>query len=145
MKTVSSQLKKSFLFLFVLCSLFSSSFAQKNFAIKSNWSANPFHQSALIENKGQFDGLDGLKNSEIEYAVQNDGVEIYFTRTGFTYKHNEYIIPKEEEHESKNKSGKEEEDEKKVPSVPHYVYVQFENANAANTESVIESDRITTY
>ena len=114
--------------------------------LKSNWSANPFHQSALIENRGQFDGLDGIKNSAIEYAVQNDGVEIYFTQTGFTYKHNEYIVPKEEEHEAKNKSAKEEEDEKKVPCIPHYVHVQFENANTANMESGIESDSgITTY
>src|SRR5437879_2899931 len=100
MKIASSPLKKSilpaqvfcFFFLFILSlpkDSFSQNNASKNFAIKSDWSANPFHQNAFIENKGQFDDQDGIKNSEIIFGIQNDGVEIYFTPKGLTYKHNE--------------------------------------------------------
>src|SRR3954469_20166405 len=57
------------------------------------WTVNPFDQRVFIENKGQFDGMDG----NIRFAINNMGEEVYFTPSGLTYRHNELRDLTEEE------------------------------------------------
>ncbi len=52
---------------------------------KSNWSVNWSYPKVFIENKGQFDGRDKLKDSEIIYGIDQSSVQIFFTKQGLTY------------------------------------------------------------
>ncbi|MBI4930067.1 MAG: gliding motility-associated C-terminal domain-containing protein [Bacteroidetes bacterium] len=81
-----------------------------------NWQTKPFEQKVFIENKGQFDGMNNLKNSHIKYAVVNEGVAIYFTNTGLTYRHDEY----EKQNEGEEEAAK---------LISHFVQMEWEGAN----------------
>jgi gliding motility-associated-like protein len=52
---------------------------------QGGWQRAPFHQEVFIENKGQFDGMDGEDESEILYAIDN-GFKVYFTKQGLTWR-----------------------------------------------------------
>ncbi|MBI4645412.1 MAG: gliding motility-associated C-terminal domain-containing protein [Bacteroidia bacterium] len=45
----------------------------------------------FIENKGQYNGRNWLKNSEIEYAIANNTFHVFFTKQGLTYRFDKSI------------------------------------------------------
>jgi gliding motility-associated-like protein len=109
-------------------------FAQQNFALHSDWSVtDPFHQSGFISNVSQFDGKDGNKNSNILFGIANDGVEVYFTSTGYTYKHTRVTLPEREEGERTGRTLRgrirEEEREMKPEYEEQFVHVEWVGAN----------------
>ena len=74
--------------------------AQNNFnspaittAVEHSWniSLEETHK-VFIENKGQFEGENNSKtSSSILYAANYNGVDIYFTPLGVTYRHDEIV------------------------------------------------------
>jgi len=55
-----------------------------------DWTKIPFEHKVFIENKGQFNGRNGLLGSKIMYGNENSGVQIYFTTTGLSYRIDDY-------------------------------------------------------
>ncbi len=58
------------------------------------WTLNPYENKAFIENKGQFNGKDEVKGSQVYYGVENLGLQIYYSNKGFTYRSDE-LVPEE--------------------------------------------------
>ena len=101
---------------------------------------DPFNQKVFIENKGQFsermDNGEWLmfkantstinhQPSTILFGATVDGVELFFSANGLTYKHTELVsIPEKE----KNKN-EEERKEPRVQVAPHYLTVTWLGAN----------------
>src|SRR5262245_28434856 len=111
-------------------------------ASAQSWSVNPFEHKVFIENKGQFD-FNGIEeknqsDSKIQYAIVNEGMEIYFSSSGVTYKHDTFVPLSEEEIEtleketSSREANREEEFEKgkKLKRISHYVHLNWLNASA---------------
>jgi gliding motility-associated-like protein len=103
-----------------------------------SWSVNPFEHNVFIENKGQFDfdrtDKNGKENpGNIQYAISNEGMKIYFTASGLIYEHDEIIPISEEEMEAMREkiSGpggneeKEYENKKMVKRVPHFISMNW--------------------
>ncbi len=105
------------------------------------WTTDPFRQHAFIENKGQFDGKDKRRNSEIMYGVSNDGVDIYFTKEGITWRHDR--SEREEKKMLPIIGGKIEEEEEKIELIAHMAHMNWEGADA--NVKIIASDPITSY
>jgi hypothetical protein len=57
---------------------------------KTEWTKNPFQQKVFIKNKGQF-GISTGVEQEIFFKANSDGVNIYFTKQGITYRYDEEI------------------------------------------------------
>jgi len=131
-----------------------SSSAQKK------WGNNPFEQKVFIENKGQFtdplQNLYGFNNTpsvaseKILFGGSSNGVEMYFTATGLTYKHNEMLPMTEDERGEYSKliSVKESAEEEEFAetftrSVPRYLKIEWLNANP-NTQ-IVSSDAVSFY
>lgn len=70
---------------------------------QSSWELDNVNGRAFIENKGQFDKRNWL-NDEIEYAVDNDGFYVFFTKNGLSYRFDKMIRDKEEGKSNKEKS-----------------------------------------
>lgn len=51
-----------------------------------------FDRKVFVENKGQFNGKDALKNSQIKFGYNNLGFEVYFTNKGLIYSMEEWGI-----------------------------------------------------
>ncbi len=68
--------------LFIL-TLFASPALSEN---KKPWTAQPDYAKAFIENKGQFNGRNKKPESNIMYAIDHGPYQVYFTRTGITYR-----------------------------------------------------------
>ena len=63
----------------LLSVLIFSTIVTLTFGQKSNWSTSFANQKVFIENKGQFDGRNWQKNSKIEYAIDYNGFNAFFT------------------------------------------------------------------
>lgn len=61
------------------------------FGQKYSWSSDFLNQKVFIENKGQFDGRNWQKNSEIEYVIDHNGFTAFFTNNGLTYRFDKFI------------------------------------------------------
>lgn len=100
---------------------------------QTNWTTkNLFEQKNFIENKGQND-FDTLPNHEaILFSANIDGVNYYFTKSGYTISHSEKQELSEEEKdkmEASQKGKKEEEDLFKYKIVKKYHELKWVNAN----------------
>src|ERR1035437_388062 len=105
---------------FTLTGLFS--FGQnKTTQPAGNWTVDPFENKEFIENKGQFNGEDNLSSDPILFAVNREGLKIYFTARGLTYRHDQLELKQDEE---KGNNKNEEELENKLESVIHSVDMQ---------------------
>ena len=80
---------------------------------------NNLQQKVFIENKGQFDKLDGLRRSDIRFVI-DDKVKFYFTPKGLTYKFTDIKTEAENGNEKK-------EEEFKI--VYQYAHVEWVGAN----------------
>src|SRR5438105_3008393 len=108
------------LFLFHLF-LFCQSYGQDQ---KPAWASNPFEQKVFIENKGQFSDENGEEAKPILFHAYRDGIKMYFSANGLTYRHDEQVPMTEEEiaqfakaHPDARKE--ESEEHGRVKSVPH--------------------------
>jgi len=86
-----------------------------------NWTINdPFRQKVFIQNKGQFDDMNNLPGSGIQYAIDDPGSRIFFTPHGLTYRFNK----------PENKSAPEaEERNSEVKSPPVFVQMEWVGEN----------------
>ncbi len=136
---------------------------------KPNWSGTPFEHHVFIENKGQFDPIDnkdkanpllplGYVQKEIKYAVTTEGMNIYFTSHGLTYRRDETQKLSEEEKEKMedakatlgkkdlNVSLAEEEEEHEgnaSKTISHLISMDWQGANP--DAEVIAEDPVTYY
>ncbi len=94
---------------------------------KINWTVSPFEQKVFIENKGQYEPcLEKMKDrpgAKIEYAVDNMGTKMYFTKSGIVYHYVKYERPDKKE----ERIAEKEEDNLKVDQV--FVRMDWEGAN----------------
>ena len=124
--------------------LLNISFSQETWMQK-----NPFEHKVFIENKGQFatanpssggfDTKNNLKNNPIKYAYSSEGVEIYFTNKGLTYRHDEI----ENVSENEKGSGEKEREEKIRKVIPHFAHMDWVGANPH--AQIIAEDAVTYY
>ncbi|MBN8702888.1 MAG: gliding motility-associated C-terminal domain-containing protein [Bacteroidetes bacterium] len=128
-------LKKGILlYFFILLYLYSDS--QSVSLNQKKWINKPFEHKEFIENVGQFTAQTNFRNDSILYAIDNGGVQIYFTTKGLTFRHDklEVIDKEKEERERKNKESvnieKLEGDE--VPKI-FLLHMEWQNANANPT------------
>ncbi len=125
-------MKKVFLLFAYMVFGLVNSFAGTNSAT-SKWSSDPFADKVFVENKGQFNG--GLKNKsdKILFEAVVEGVEVFFTPDGLTYRYNERVPVLKKENEVKEK-----EEGEVVPKIkPHYLSMQWQDANP-NAEIISE-------
>jgi gliding motility-associated-like protein len=148
------KLPKTFLFIFLV--LFTSIAKSQGFAVESKvegWVKNWQPSKAFIENKGQFPKIN---NTEVKFAFDGDGTNIYFSANGLAYTFFEKIVAKEddeererEERESHKKITKledwiqKEKEEHKVKYKSDVVYLTWQNANP-NPE-IIASEKTDNY
>jgi hypothetical protein len=67
----------------------------------------PEYAKAFIENRNQFNGRNKLPGSEILYAIDHGPYQVYFTRSGLTYRLDKKL-PRKKWDKSKPLSGEEE-------------------------------------
>lgn len=94
---------------------------------KTAWTSSSFGQKAFIENKGQFDGQNGKSDSRVVYGASCEGVDLYFTSEGLTYRHVEYPVFSHEEREEIEKGNGND----LLPALPvrQYLHITWEGAN----------------
>lgn len=104
---------------------------------------NPFEQKNFIENKGQFD-VNKIPNAEpVLFVAKIDGVQYYFTKSGYTIGRNEKVKKTEKEMEEtekkpfETKNEKEEAEEKEKESKFKIVEL-FHELKFANTNDKVE-------
>src|ERR1043165_6245043 len=95
---------------------------------------NPFSQKVFIENKGQFDGMNNLPGSAIQFVVDDAGTRIFFTPHGLTYSFNL----------SDDKSSPEAE-ERKPLAKPTSVYLQMEWEGANPNVNIVAENKVKDY
>ncbi len=91
--------------------------------------SDDLQQKVFIENKGQFDKLDGLNKSDIRFVIDNSA-KIYFTPKGLTYKFTKIETESEDSDEEKN-----EKKEGKYKIEYQYVHMEWIGANI-NTQII---------
>jgi gliding motility-associated-like protein len=108
----------SFLLLFFF-NVFSYSQIASTNAI--SWSANLHDSYAFVENKGQFDGKNGINGASVLYGAEMGAFKVFYTSTGLTYR-----LDKKEKTPGRKKGD---------PTKPKYtlysdfIHVSFKNAN----------------
>lgn len=102
-------------------------FSQTTPAVNKTWVTNPFENKEFIENKGQFTKISTLLDEPALYAINRDGVQIYFTAKGLSYRYDEYKR-KADDHEA-GKSIEEELKEKEIELIHHNVQMEWQNSN----------------
>ena len=106
----------------------------------SKWSVNPFEQKVFVENKGQFNENTEVNNEILFHAVSG-GVNIYFTKQGIVYRHDE-IIPKKKNDDADDKD-EDENEERKVELIPHTLSAQWIGSNSS--VEVTAEDKVSFY
>lgn len=96
--------QKLILPLFIINNLFAQS-NRKDKPDISNWNVNPFEQKVFIENNSQFDGRGYLKDSRILFGLRDEGIEIFFSLQGLTYRHRKQVEISEDKREKKERAG----------------------------------------
>src|ERR1035437_4134805 len=104
---------------FILTALFS--FGQGRIAQSGSWTANPFDQKVFVENQGQFDEKH-TNGKPILFGARIDGIDVYFTEDGLTYRYEEHYLPKEAK---KEKEEAEEELVEKMKVKQHYLKTEW--------------------
>jgi hypothetical protein len=108
----------SFLLLFFF-NVFSYSQTAPTNAI--SWSANLHDSYAFVENKGQFNGKNGVNGASVLYGAEMGAFKVFYTSTGLTYR-----LDKKEKTPGRKKGD---------PTKPKYtlysdfIHVSFKNAN----------------
>lgn len=122
------------LLVMVTWAAFSQSAPTKDFN-QDKFSFEPFTPvKSFIENRGQYDGRTGLPG-KIEYGVDYNGMQMYFTNSGFTYRFDRIIRNPER---TKDKSH-----EPKRVCKSELANLNFKGANPNTT--IMVSDKIQPY
>ena len=104
---------------------------------QSGWTKKLFDQNVFIENKGQFDGKTERPET-VRFGAAREGVQMYFTTGGITYRHDAYAPMKEREIKAAEKGRaphaetaeeKEEERERWTKAVPAFLSLEWLNAD----------------
>jgi len=107
---------------------------------RKNWSvAIEETHKVFIENKGQFD-------DRVLYGINYNGIDIYFTASGITYKHNSIIKTSEEEKKEaipKEKRNEQEKERGNIQSTPLFLNMQWLGANP--NPRIIAEDAVSNY
>ena len=119
---------RKLLFAFIFISSFI--FSQNNIVEKFK-SANSF-----IENRGQFDGRNWNKNAEIEYALDYNSTQVFFSKKGITYRFDK-IIRNPELKNDKDFEGEREGKPEKI-NISELIKITFLGANT-NPEIIAEN------
>lgn len=92
-------------------SLCAQSFNQVSGSHSSDWIRRDiFRDNVFIENNGQFSEMTLGESAEIRYGVNSNGIEVYFTSKGLTYKLYEKETAKsKDEASAENVNGQDEE------------------------------------
>lgn len=113
------------------------------------WTADPFSPQVFVENNGQFDGRNGDR-SRVVYGASCNGVDIYFTKKGFTCRHDAVVREGDEEekpgeHAERTISeySKEEKREKRVELIPSFLTIEWLGANP--DVKVVSQDEVSWY
>src|SRR5688572_6245392 len=72
-----------------------------------DWNITPSYSKAFIENKSQFNGRNKLENSTILYAIDHGPYQVYFTKSGLTYRLDKKL-PRKKWDKSKPLTGEDE-------------------------------------
>ena len=100
------------------------------------WTArNPFEQKVFVENKGQCDQKTNNDNGKILFSTSQQGIKIYWSNKGITYKTTEHY--REAEQKKFKKEEQREEEEKKVKTKFHFLQMEWIGANP-NAEVISE-------
>src|SRR5689334_19143268 len=67
-------------------------------SMKTNWISEAFGQNDFIENKGQFNGMNGI-DSDILFGATGSTVDVYFSSKGLTYRYDDWVEMTERETE----------------------------------------------
>ncbi len=133
-------LKKISLLLCVISIQFA--FAQNKWTSK-----NIFEQKNFIENKGQFDNIKLPNNELVRFQTNIDGVQYYFTRSGYTIIRKTKVKRTEKDMEEQRKKLSlpegEDGDEFSYTFNEQFHELQFSEANS--DAIIIAEDRVTNY
>jgi|GEM_PF-1288078 len=113
-----------------------------------NWTVTGSQNKAFIENRGQFDGKDLLPASRILYGV-DDGVQIYFTRKGLTYRFDQVLKSSTREKKYKwklfGKKAIEKDEEERMESAVSSSFATMEWLDANPACEVIVEEKLHSY
>ena len=115
-------IKRAFCLTFCLALVF---FANSQ-ALKKKWSVNPYENKEFIENKGQYTPSSNFSTDEILFGVNREGVQIYFTAKGLTYRHDKYS---RQSRAQDARSGEEHEEELAQERKIELLQLSWLNAN----------------
>ena len=108
-----------------VCTLFGlSSVCHSQSHSTQAWTTAPFDDKEIIENKGQFTSINNGSNEPILYAINQGGVNIYFTTQGVTWRHDDI---KMDEENRLDKPGKKEEEGLDITT--QFLHMHWENSN----------------
>ena len=91
--------------------------------------------------KGQYPRYSNFLDNHIEYFADVDGMQVYFTKEGLTYRYDETI--KQDETTLKKLEADGEENEHSFKTLPHFIHMDWEGANP-NVE-IITEDKVSYY
>ncbi|MGQ0827326.1 MAG: DUF7948 domain-containing protein [Bacteroidota bacterium] len=119
----------------------------KSLNAQTNWTVkNPFEQKNFIENKGQFDKTNLPNRGPVLFAACIDGVNYYFTQTGYIIGRNERIERTKEELEELEKlmpNGKKEEKKLKYKTIEKFHELKWLNVNPE--VKVVSENKVSNY
>ncbi len=143
-----STLAKALFTSVLFASFFSISTQMSAQALKSSnkdgtkgWVANPYDDKVFIENRGQFDGMDDLKNSQIYFGTTFIGVQKFFTAKGMTYRYDHARLrPGTQPHKEKPDP---EEDRERMEYDLLTVHMEWLNSNP--NVKIVSEDKTADY
>lgn len=114
---------------------------------------NPFEFKVFVENKGQYNSSEigaGLKNNLVEdsilFAAAHNGVNIYFTLSGVTYRHVEVeqLLAEEREEREEREEIEEEIPKNEDPEMTN-LFLNIEWMGVNPNASIIGIDKVNNY
>ncbi len=122
----------------------------------AKWTASAFDQKVFIENKGQFDAIRPFTeahsvsvNDHVQYGIRLQGLEMYFTPSGVTWRHRaRKMLDKQELEERAREKGKdinangEEEEENTILGIDS-VSMQWMGSNP--NVSIVAEKKVSNY
>ena len=98
------------------------------------WTSNGLEDKTFVENKGQFNGSAENKSDKILFGSAIEGLEIFFTPGGLTYRYLETVVVVEKE---KLGNDEEERGEPKMKTITHFLSMQWQGSDP-NVEIISE-------
>lgn len=103
-----------------------------------DWKIKPFVNNCFIENKGQLAAEEAKTGEKLLYAVQKDGMQLFFSKGKLTWKFSKVMEMNEEQKEKAGKGGFKAKKEFEKANRPLYVEMSWQDANP-NAEIIVEN------